>query len=781
MAGLRRYEPVFILLIYALIGAIGAWLMRDLRFDDPFITYRYAENLAAGRGFRFNPGEPTLITTAPLYALILAGFRLVGADIPRASYLIGAISIVGAAAVLYWLARQQGGLSGAVTGLVFILFPLTWLTLGFETPLFLFITLLVFLAVDDGRLVLAGIGAGIALGLRGDGFVVLAAVMLFTLYRGGITAKRPAGRPFLSWLVKQARQPLLILIVALLVYAPLAIWLTAQFGSPLPSTLQTKSAQAVSGLTGFYPHTTFLEGGWLLLRSLVLISPSMVILFGAAVIGAASFSRNNNATMILPVAWAAAHLAGYVVLGVSPYVWYYAPLVPGLAVLVGSGTAWLWRTLLSRPGLRTVLTATLVAIMVGAEAAAILPIVQVLNGATPLPPSDVRAKLLPETKVDIYERVGKWMSTHTPQDATFGVTELGVMSYYAGRHTVDFLGLTQPGYLSAVRHGDYLRALVREQPDYVALTAVNALYDFDPQRGAWFTAMYTPVVSLDDARFWGSPMTIWRRINPVMHSNIEIDAGAHDLGGGWQITAMRVNTQTVRAGAPLIIQVRLRAGKAAGARTLRLQPILIQGGDGLPVSSRLIYTNQWRPGEEDWVDFPILPADHSPRGGYIIEAGWQEGGPAMRAGLLKVPLGAALPVGAMVAPLSSGAGIVVQLQPVVACIGMETPLTLTWIGGLMNGMSYTAFVQVRAGDRTVAQADAPPRDGTYPTAIWSPGEVIPDTHHLAVSSDIAPGEYALVAGLYNPLDQSRLSVDPSPYRTADGGVKIGTVVIRQCQ
>ena len=48
----------------------------------------------------------------------------------------------------------------------------------------------------------------------------------------------------------------------------------AQFGTPLPSTLQTKSAQAVSGLTGFYPNTGYVEGALLLARAYLAKYPS---------------------------------------------------------------------------------------------------------------------------------------------------------------------------------------------------------------------------------------------------------------------------------------------------------------------------------------------------------------------------------------------------------------------------------------------------------------------------------------------------------------------------
>ena len=54
-------------------------------YDDAFITYRMAANLASGHGFVYNPGEWHLGSTAALYGLMLAALGwLFGPDrIPR--------------------------------------------------------------------------------------------------------------------------------------------------------------------------------------------------------------------------------------------------------------------------------------------------------------------------------------------------------------------------------------------------------------------------------------------------------------------------------------------------------------------------------------------------------------------------------------------------------------------------------------------------------------------------------------------------------------------------
>ncbi|MCL7455282.1 MAG: hypothetical protein M8467_19780, partial [Anaerolineae bacterium] len=76
---------------------------------------------------------------------------------------------------------------------------------------------------------------------------------------------------------------------------------------------------------------------------------------------------------------------------------------------------------------------------------------------------------------------------------------------------VDFLGLLQPEVAEALARRDLYWALLRYQPDYLALTAVAPLYAYDLRADPWFQAAYTPAQSFQDPRFWGSPVTIYQR------------------------------------------------------------------------------------------------------------------------------------------------------------------------------------------------------------------------------------------------------------------------------
>ena len=90
----------FVILYTGLVTGLIYTTLAHWAYDDPFITYRYAENLAQGKGFVYNPGERVLSTTTPLFTLLLALLSKVWADLPALAHLVGAFSIAAGAIFL---------------------------------------------------------------------------------------------------------------------------------------------------------------------------------------------------------------------------------------------------------------------------------------------------------------------------------------------------------------------------------------------------------------------------------------------------------------------------------------------------------------------------------------------------------------------------------------------------------------------------------------------------------------------------------------------------------
>jgi hypothetical protein len=88
----------------------------------------------------------------------------------------------------------------------------------------------------------------------------------------------------------------------------------------------------------------------------------------------------------------------------------------------------------------------------------------------------------------------------------------------------------------------------------------------------------------------------------------------------------------------------------------------------------------------------------------------------------------------------------------------ELTLTLYWQAQAPDQIDYTIFVHLldQAGQLVMGQ-DNQPVNGSYPTGIWEPGEVIPDEYRFD-TSDLPPGEYQIEIGMYVLETGERLPV-----------------------
>jgi hypothetical protein len=86
----------------------------------------------------------------------------------------------------------------------------------------------------------------------------------------------------------------------------------------------------------------------------------------------------------------------------------------------------------------------------------------------------------------------------------------------------------------------------------------------------------------------------------------------------------------------------------------------------------------------------------------------------------------------------------------------ETQVTLYWQAQHELSVSWKVFVQWISAGQTLAQDDAVPGGWQRPTTGWMAGEVVPDVHILAIPASPAPGEYTLIAGMYDEATLQRL-------------------------
>lgn len=114
----------------------------------------------------------------------------------------------------------------------------------------------------------------------------------------------------------------------------------------------------------------------------------------------------------------------------------------------------------------------------------------------------------------------------------------------------------------------------------------------------------------------------------------------------------------------------------------------------------------------------------------------------------------------------------IALLPTVGA-GQPLPVAFTWQPLSPPQADYHLFLQLLNLDGAlVAQHDGPPNGGYTPTSGWTPGQQITSRRALILPEKISPGDYQLIAGLYNPASGERLLTE-----TGQDFVDLGDVVV----
>ena len=97
--------------------------------------------------------------------------------------------------------------------------------------------------------------------------------------------------------------------------------------------------------------------------------------------------------------------------------------------------------------------------------------------------------------------------------------------------------------------------------------------------------------------------------------------------------------------------------------------------------------------------------------------------------------------------------------------GESLKVYLYWQSIGVPPRDFTAFVHLLdASGALCAQSDAAPRNGTYPTSVWTPGEIVLDARTLTLPPDAPPGTYHLEIGMYEWPSLQRLPMTDAANR-----------------
>ena len=449
-------------IVPAIIAALMAWYLLTSRravgefgfpLDDSWIHVRFAQNLARGYGFSFNPGQAASTTTGPLWTLLLAlGYRLTGEHLFTSAALNWLFCVLAAltAGALARTIIPNRSFGAAAAVVVAVTIPLPWLGLsGMEPPLSVWLALLAILLHvrwrDTGgfRSLAPTLLFGLAVYSRPELVLLFPLAMLDRLLMAA--REQPGGRYALGWLRDIAiHTPLFAAIVA-----PLVIYNERVIGRPLPSSYYIKAWNyGITWALAMRDNRLLMQSlliapvkeiGALLLmwagNNVVLIVP-FVYGFVRMIRGPLSFPHRSLLIPLLlfaqPVAWAIStsfHRAPW-----FQSQRYVANLGP-LYVIVGlAGASWLWNQRLGQR--RSPLLFAGLALVLAASLAR--------------QPDQARMYALNVKNItQMQVTTARWVKRHLPKDSVLAANDVGAIAAITDMRVLDMIGLVSP---EIIRH-----------------------------------------------------------------------------------------------------------------------------------------------------------------------------------------------------------------------------------------------------------------------------------------------------------------------------------------
>ncbi|UZS00136.1 hypothetical protein [Chondrinema litorale] len=257
-----------------LIISLLAFLAFNNRFiqDDAFISFRYAENFAKGKGLVFNDGEFVEGYTNFLWTVIISSGLLVVDNPVEISYFVSILFFIGTLLSTYYLCYLITG--NYTTSFISIILLGTnysfssYATGGLETQFQTFFLILAFILgmlnlinLTKIRLIIFSIICGLTLLIRLDSLLLLFISFLFftkPLYNNLLTSKNK-----ISYVLS------LVLPFSLILGSWL-IWKLSFYGDILPNTFYVKGTSSNYELGVIYLYQ-FFKSYWLIFISPVII------------------------------------------------------------------------------------------------------------------------------------------------------------------------------------------------------------------------------------------------------------------------------------------------------------------------------------------------------------------------------------------------------------------------------------------------------------------------------------------------------------------------------
>ena len=444
--------------------------------DDAYITYRYADNLAAGHGPIYNLSERVLGTTSPLFTILLAILRCAGLPPVAGSFGLAVVANIVLLFLIFTLLdleglRREGLVAAAVVGLL----PqwIQYVVMGLETATYVAFVFGAVLAAYVGKAGAAGLLVGFAFLTRPDGVLAAIPVAGLLMKRGWKTvgvAAIAAAIPVIPW------------------YA----FATAFFGNPIPHSVVAKSVTMKVGIGESF--RTYSER---FLEKITWKRPVDLALLAGFVATLALSLRHRAGAAI--GGWFFIYSAAFALSGVLVFGWYSAAAIPAyLVLLVLGGSRALERILSGRviPGPLRLWAS------VGAGLA-VLSVVPRLYAVLRDPAFNATTRA--------YASCGRFLKAEMRGSPTLlAASEIGAAGYYSEAPVLDLWCLISPEsvpYHRRLPRMEAFAAIVKDfRPEWYLTT--TKLHPESLNQAAWFVLEYSLALEI---KVEGGAVMLYRR------------------------------------------------------------------------------------------------------------------------------------------------------------------------------------------------------------------------------------------------------------------------------
>ena len=398
-----RLLPIVVLSLVAIAARVVVGVHIT---DDAYITMRYSRNLLDAGSMSYNPPDPVLGTSTPLWTWILALAGAARLPIEVASVGLATAADIGSIALI--LTSPVGGSAAAIVSAATIAaWPayVVYAVSGMETSLYVLTIVTAVTTLSRGQTTAAAVATSLAALCRPDGAMLVLLGFAWTVVR----QSRAAALRFAA--------------VVALILAPWIVYAVWRFGSVVPASVVAKAAAGEPWVLSFRNlYGYFLQGPY---------APVTVL----AVIGSLTIAKAPAFWQLFTL-WTWGYLAAMTARNAfTHFPWYFVPLLPvytGLAARPLESFAVRSESIadaLRKPAARTAFAAVLG--------------IALLSRMTPL---GVYLDTTAAGRERLYATVASELARVDPA-CTVAATEIGTIGYHYPGRVLDLVGLVSPEVL----------------------------------------------------------------------------------------------------------------------------------------------------------------------------------------------------------------------------------------------------------------------------------------------------------------------------------------------